>query len=593
MPTPTLSDPAPPRPYLRSDYLPMRNPLFLRATRVAVVLLLLVLVAVAYADESAVEIDPDADQGNCKPGKKCSASAGTAPDDDTDQVVEDKVVDSDDADQADDDVQVDDDDDQDTADEDEDEEEKEDKPAVIDPEGSEGDDSYELPADSGATFFDSFQAKSLDQWVYTEADGYNGQFAVGQGREPTLKGDRALIIPNKARKYGISAAFDGMTDMSTQTLVVQYEFKVEEGHTCGGAYVKLPLPGFESKKLDGETPYSVMFGPDKCGSTDKVHFIFQSKHPETGKRREHHLKKAPSLPIGSTDGTTHLYTLIVHASNDFEVRIDGQVKANGTLKDSFNPPVQMPLKIPDPDDKKPKDWVDAKKIPDPDATKPEDWDEDAPKTLVDEEAKKPDGWLDDEPTEVPDPEAKKPEEWDDDEDGVWEAAKVPNPKCEAVGCGEWKRPMKANPDYKGKWKAPMMDNPKYVGEWKPREIDNPDYYKVEEIRLLPVGGIALELWTMDQGVLFDNIWVGDDVGKAERFAKETFEVKKQKDDEKAKKREEEEKASQEADGDGDDDSDDNDDAEDEADDDAEDDAEGDAESGADDDESSSGEKDEL
>ena len=53
-----------------------------------------------------------------------------------------------------------------------------------------------------------------------------------------------------------------------------------------------------------------------------------------------------------------------------------------------------------------------------------------------------------------------------------------NPKCdEAPGCGEWKRPFKANPEYKGKWYAPMIDNPAYIGEWAPRKIANPDYFE--------------------------------------------------------------------------------------------------------------------
>lgn len=44
-------------------------------------------------------------------------------------------------------------------------------------------------------------------------------------------------------------------------------------------------------------------------------------------------------------------------------------------------------------------------------------------------------------------------------------------KCEAApGCGEWVRPMKSNPEYKGKWSAPLIDNPAYKGVWKPRQI---------------------------------------------------------------------------------------------------------------------------
>jgi calnexin len=58
--------------------------------------------------------------------------------------------------------------------------------------------------------------------------------------------------------------------------------------------------------------------------------------------------------------------------------------------------------------------------------------------------------------------AKQPEDWDEEEDGEWEPPRIPNPKCEdAPGCGEWKRPTKSNPAYKGKWTAPMIDNPAY------------------------------------------------------------------------------------------------------------------------------------
>jgi hypothetical protein len=54
---------------------------------------------------------------------------------------------------------------------------------------------------------------------------------------------------------------------------------------------------------------------------------------------------------------------------------------------------------------------------------------------------------------------------------------VANPKCKEVGCGEWQRPTKTNPAYKGKWSAPYVDNPAYKGEWVPREIPNPAHHK--------------------------------------------------------------------------------------------------------------------
>lgn len=51
-----------------------------------------------------------------------------------------------------------------------------------------------------------------------------------------------------------------------------------------------------------------MFGPDKCGSTNKVHFIFRHQNPKTGEWEEKHLVQPPAPKITKT---TALYTLIV------------------------------------------------------------------------------------------------------------------------------------------------------------------------------------------------------------------------------------------------------------------------------------------
>lgn len=397
-----------------------------------------------------------------------------------------------------------------------------DKPAVIEPEGDEKA-QHKGPQPAAAVFFDDFQ-NGLSQWTHSANAEYSGNFVVGQGSKPTIRGDRALIIPEKARKYGLSAPISGMADLSGKDVVIQYEVKVEEGVTCGGAYIKLPLVDFQPADLTGDTKYSVMFGPDKCGSTDKVHFIFQSKNGKTGEMVEHHLQTPPTI-ANSYDKKTHLYTLVVRADGTFEVLIDQEKKSHGSLMDKFVPPLQPAEKMDDPNDTKPADWVDEKKIADPDATKPDDWDEEAPKKIKDESATKPDGWMDDEPEQIADPAEKKPDEWDEEEDGAWEAPMIPNPKCEAAGCGEWKAPMIDNPEYKGKWKAPKIDNPKYIGEWSPKQIDNPDYYKVDNAQLLGMGGVAFEIWTMDQGVLFDNLYIGTNVEDAQKYANATFVVK--------------------------------------------------------------------
>ncbi|KAJ6764326.1 CALRETICULIN AND CALNEXIN [Salix koriyanagi] len=59
-----------------------------------------------------------------------------------------------------------------------------------------------------------------------------------------------------------------------------------------------------------------MFGPDKCGTTNKVHFILKHKNPKSGEYVEHHLKFPPSVPH---DKLTHVYTAILKSDNELQI----------------------------------------------------------------------------------------------------------------------------------------------------------------------------------------------------------------------------------------------------------------------------------
>ncbi|KAJ2019708.1 hypothetical protein IWW57_005078, partial [Coemansia sp. S610] len=183
--------------------------------------------------------------------------------------------------------------------------------------------------------------------------------------------------------------------------------------------------------------------------------------------------------------------------------------------------------IDDPKDKKPADWEDNEKIPDPVAKKPADWDEDAPLMIPDEEAVKPKDWYEDEPLLIPDPKAQKPADWDDEEDGDWAAPMISNPRCaDAAGCGPWERPLKRNPDFKGKWAAPLIDNPRYKGEWAPRRIRNPGYFEDHDLyKLGKIDAVGFELWTMQSGITFDNIYLGSSSDAAAQIADNVWKPK--------------------------------------------------------------------
>ncbi|XP_047337752.1 calnexin homolog [Impatiens glandulifera] len=383
----------------------------------------------------------------------------------------------------------------------------------------------QLFASSDPIFYESFDESFEGRWTVSEKSDYKGTWkhAKSEGHD-----DSGLLVSEKANKYAIVKELSEAVNLKEGSTVLQYEARLQNGLECGGAYIKYLRPQdarWNVKEFDNESPYSIMFGPDKCGSTNKVHFILNHKNPRSGEYVEHHLKYPPSVPA---DKLTHVYTAILGSDNELCILIDGEEKkkANFLSSEDFEPALIPSKTIADPDDTKPEDWDERAKIPDPDATKPDDWDEDAPLEIEDDDAEKPEGWLDDEPADIDDPDSTKPDDWDDEEDGEWEAPKIDNPKCEvAPGCGEWKRPTKRNPAYKGKWHAPLIDNPNYKGIWKPQDIPNPDYFELDKPEFEPIAAIGIEIWTMDDGILFDNILIADDDIVAESYRITTWKPK--------------------------------------------------------------------
>jgi len=217
---------------------------------------------------------------------------------------------------------------------------------------------------------------------------------------------------------------------------------------------------------------------------------------------------------------------VINKDNSFEIFIDQKSVRKGNLFNDFEPPVIPPKEIDDPSDQKPADWVDDEMISDPEAKKPEDWNEDEPEHIPDPSSQKPSDWRDNEPLQVADPEAKEPEDWQTETDGKWEPPMISNPICDEFGCGEWHPSKIKNPNYKGKWIRPLMKNIAFKGKWKPRQIPNPDYFEdLHPFHFTPMSAIGFELWTMNSGILFDNILITYDMAIAEKYAEQTWSKK--------------------------------------------------------------------
>ncbi|CAF1276606.1 unnamed protein product [Rotaria sordida] len=355
-------------------------------------------------------------------------------------------------------------------------------------------------------FVEKFEDESYTKrWVQSAAKSDLGEFKLSHGKfYGDAKKDLGLQTSQDARFYAMSAKFDSFSNEG-KTLVVQFTVKHEQKIDCGGGYVKVYPADTNQKDITGDSPYHIMFGPDICGyDKKKVHVIFTYKGKNLLIKKDIKCKD---------DEFTHLYTLILNSDNTYEVRIDNEKVESGKLEEDWD--FTVPKRIPDPNAKKPSDWVDEEKIDDSADKKPEDWDK---------------------PEHIPDPDAKKPEDWDDEIDGTWEP------------------PMIDNPAYKGVWKARQIDNPAYKGQWVHPEIDNPDYVEDQNLYLYKdISVIGFDLWQVKSGTIFDNIIITDSVKRAEEFGNETWgktkdAEKKMKDsqDEVERKKEEEERKKREA-----------------------------------------------
>lgn len=62
------------------------------------------------------------------------------------------------------------------------------------------------------------------------------------------------------------------------------------------------------------------------------------------------------------DKQPHLYQLAIFPDNTFKIRVDNNLVNEGSFFTDFNPPVNPPKEIDDPNDKKPSDWDEREKV---------------------------------------------------------------------------------------------------------------------------------------------------------------------------------------------------------------------------------------
>lgn len=150
-------------------------------------------------------------------------------------------------------------------------------------------------------------------------------------------------MKNKSRLHAISRKLDKKYDFTSNDFILQYDVQFRNGLDCGGAYIKLlSWPCNNLSQLSDQTPYTIMFGPDKCGNDPKMHFIFTHKNVQNGHLREIHWKKSNSVYQLSdiiSDAKWHLLRLHLRPDNSFEISLDKRLVGSGYLLQDFTPAI--------------------------------------------------------------------------------------------------------------------------------------------------------------------------------------------------------------------------------------------------------------
>ena len=144
-------------------------------------------------------------------------------------------------------------------------------------------------------------------------------------------------------------------------MIIDYVY-LQTGQDCGGGYIKLlsqsnelDLNKFNDKVstylnvsnasvyftvgvtflltliiMCIQTPYTIMFGPDRCGSDSKLHFIFRHVNPKNKTIEEKHCKKLDTKERAVfeelfKDNRPHLFRLVINPDNSFEISVDNKV----------------------------------------------------------------------------------------------------------------------------------------------------------------------------------------------------------------------------------------------------------------------------
>ena len=153
-----------------------------------------------------------------------------------------------------------------------------------------------------------------------------GQFLHSKGKWSLPELSYGIQTSTDMKFYELSTVFDEVVNVSSGPIVLQFSVKFEQSTLCGGGYIKLLNPKFNTESFGGETPALIIFGPDICGNNNRIHIIIDSHG------RGELWRKSPEAPI---DKVTHFYTLSLSPDGTYALYVDCVQIERGKISDEW------------------------------------------------------------------------------------------------------------------------------------------------------------------------------------------------------------------------------------------------------------------
>ena len=176
-------------------------------------------------------------------------------------------------------------------------------------------------------FSEDFDESSYARWMDSDLPGawWRRSAAIRQSADPAWYLDKGLATTTAQQRHGLFTTFNPVST-GGKTFLVQFQLTVE-GDVEGCSYGELTLYSHRCSDSSFEH-YDLRFGLNVCSEENRTSLLLGFGHGV----------KTVNIYTDRPDSKPHFYTLVVHANSSFEVLVDFNPLAHGTLDPTVSRP---------------------------------------------------------------------------------------------------------------------------------------------------------------------------------------------------------------------------------------------------------------